>query len=893
MKYKLTSDVLGIGLWDMDVVPHDLVNPRNRFTWSPEFRRMLGFDSEEEFPDVLESWSGRLHPEDKERTLAAFAKHLGDRTGKTPYDVEYRLMTKSGEYRCFRAFGATLRDGEGVPLRAAGALEDITEEKNIARTLALRKKMLDALNEMDVILMAQRSKTFDEVMGGSLMPIAEAAELDRIVVYRFTNNHFGQVYRWDKAEKGLVSLDSELVVLPDIPVLTGWIERMSGGGLINVCVSGMTSDEYAFLSAFGVKSILLTPVFYDNELWGAVSFQDHTSERVFGGDSIDFLHSAARLCANAITRNEKTKSADKAMEALRHREEMTAALNKTAVMFLSHKDESFEAMMTDGVKIIADMLGLDRVSLFRNFEMPDCLHTSQVYRWDRQSGGTTMPTAGLGDVTYAGFAPRWEGLLANNEPINSPVRLMPETDMLQAFGVVSAFVAPIFIGGAFWGFTLFEDRVNERFFEDDCAEIMHSAAFLYVNTFLRKEMESKIIDTNGKLTDALREAMAASTAKSEFLSNMSHEIRTPMNAIIGMTAVGKKAGDITQKDYALGRIEEASSHLLGVINDVLDMAKIEANKLELSPIEYEFAKMIQKVVTVIGYRVEEKRHRLNIRLDDAIPAYVIGDDQRLAQVMTNILSNAVKFTPENGEINLSVSLVEENEGNCRLRAEITDNGIGISAEQQARLFRAFGQAESGISREYGGTGLGLVISKRIVELMGGDISLESKPGNGTKFVFHVNVLRGRQKDAALAGKQAASPARHGEFAGKRLLIAEDVDINREILVVLLADTQLSIDCAENGAEALKKVKTDPDYYHAILMDVQMPIMDGLEATRRIRALPHPRVSELPIIAMTANVFKNDIEACAKAGMNDHLGKPIDILKVTEMLRKYLAAQSAG
>jgi CheY-like chemotaxis protein/two-component sensor histidine kinase len=341
----------------------------------------------------------------------------------------------------------------------------------------------------------------------------------------------------------------------------------------------------------------------------------------------------------------------------------------------------------------------------------------------------------------------------------------------------------------------------------------------------------------------------------------------------------------------LGNIEAASSHLLGVISDVLDMAKIEANRLELSPIEYDFRKMIQNVLTVIGFRIDEKRHKFNVGLDGNLPQFVVGDDQRLAQVITNLLSNAIKFTPENGEISLDVSLAEESaDGRCRLRFEVTDNGIGISAEQQAKLFTAFQQAESGISREYGGTGLGLVISKRIVGLMGGDIALESEKGKGTKFIFFVNVMRGESENAADAPESDAGAAvEDGGFAGKRLLIVEDVDVNREILIALLDSTGLAIDCAENGVEALRMIEDAPDYYDAVLMDVQMPVMDGLEATRRIRALPDPRAVALPIIAMTANVFKNDIDACAKAGMDDHLGKPIDIDKVIEKLRMYLVA----
>ncbi|MDR0842104.1 MAG: response regulator [Acidobacteriota bacterium] len=398
------------------------------------------------------------------------------------------------------------------------------------------------------------------------------------------------------------------------------------------------------------------------------------------------------------------------------------------------------------------------------------------------------------------------------------------------------------------------------------------------------------------LLKLIHAAEAANAAKSDFISKISHEIRTPLGVVIGMTALGKAAKDIEKKDHCLGKIEDAARHLLGVVNDILDISKIDAGKLELASVEFNLEKTLRRTLDLLGFLAEEKQQELLLHVGNDIPATLVGDDQRFVQVVMNLLSNAIKFTPEKGTIRLSAYLEGEKADHRVVRVEVIDTGMGINTERQAHLFTPFEQGETTISRQFGGTGLGLAISKRIVELMGGEIWVESQPGKGSRFAFTARLQVGgaTEKNCAAATEVVVEEKEallSNNFSDRRILLVEDIKINREIVQAILEPTRLTIDCAENGAEAVRIFHSNPDAYDLIFMDVQMPEMDGYEATRCIRALDIPAAGRIPIVAMTADVFREDVEKCLAAGMNDHIGKPLDFNILMDKLRTYLLRQA--
>ncbi len=401
---------------------------------------------------------------------------------------------------------------------------------------------------------------------------------------------------------------------------------------------------------------------------------------------------------------------------------------------------------------------------------------------------------------------------------------------------------------------------------------------------LRENLDSK----NKELTHVAEKANIASEAKTNFLAHMSHEIRTPMNAIIGMVKIGKDTQNHEKIQACFAKIETASTHLLGIINDVLDMSKIEANKIDIMLDIVNVRQALQSMTNVIAFRMAEKGQVFTMDIDSAIPNYVVTDMQRVTQVVTNFLSNAEKFTPQGGSVTLTAKVLQLKDTHVFIQVTVTDTGIGVEEEQQKHLFQPFQQANSGISQEFGGTGLGLAICKQIVELLGGHVFFESKPNVGTRVGFELPCALPDEQTLAerkeVADMENAAPL---NFAGKTFLLVEDIEINREIVMTLLEETNVTFDIAENGVEAVQKFSENAEKYTLILMDIRMPQMDGYEAAAAIRALDVPSAQTIPIIAMTANAFREDVERCFDAGMNAHVAKPINLNELFAALRKFI------
>ena len=420
---------------------------------------------------------------------------------------------------------------------------------------------------------------------------------------------------------------------------------------------------------------------------------------------------------------------------------------------------------------------------------------------------------------------------------------------------------------------------------------------------VERENNAKLETVNAKLRqakqaaeDAFQVAQEANRSKSSFLANMSHDIRTPMNAIIGITSlIRHDAGDKSKVIEYADKIDTSSQHLLGIINEVLDMSKIEAGKTVFKYSDFSILDFIQELDTIFRSQISEKKQTLTITKENIRHEWVNGDQVHLMQIFSNLLSNAIKYTQEGGEIQL---LAEECESNSSVYAKyrflVCNNGMGMSADFKNRIFDAFTRAENSLTNKIQGTGLGMAITKNLVDLMGGTIDVESKPGQGSCFEVYMDLKIAEERSVSLASQAETEEQDGNILKGMRFLCAEDNELNAEILTELLKIEGAECTICENGKRVLETFEQSvPGDYDMILMDVQMPVMNGYEATKAIRRSSHKLAKTIPIIAMTANAFSEDIQHSLAAGMNAHISKPVDMKTLEKTIRSIKSGGGGG
>ncbi|MCL1908129.1 MAG: ATP-binding protein [Holophagaceae bacterium] len=660
MKYTLTRDAFGIGLWDMEVVADDPVRPEREVIYSREFSQLLGFEGESEFPNVLGSWSDRLHPDDRDRAIEAFASHISDRSGATPFDVEYRLMIKDGTYRTFRALGNTLRDEAGTPLRVAGALDDITSEKQMMADLT-----------------------------GALAAERESSRLKDTAVNSLKN------------------------ILDRIEAL--------------IYITTPETGELLFVNDYGKKLF------------------DKTDDELIG-----------QYCFNAFRgRNSRCSNCPR----------------------------------------------------FRLDKEPD-----SIIVWDD-----------LGE-TFAGRCFRHSDLYIDWHS-GEKVHLQHAVDITE---LVAA-----------------------------------------------KEM-----------------AEQSNRSKGIFLAHMSHEIRTPMNTILGTSEIYLRDKHISA--YAkegFGQINESGNLLLNIINDILDLSKIEAGKIEIEPTKYHVPSLINDTIQLFRLRYESKDVEFVVRVDENTPLELVGDELRIKQILNNLLSNAFKYS-ESGEIRLHVSSEQMvGGGSAMLSIQVSDTGQGMNEDQLKRLFDEYTRFNMKANRNIAGTGLGMNITKHLIDMMGGEIIVKSEVDKGTVFT----VLLPQQVCTSLVcGPEITTSLQNFNFPSTaiskfaqityefmpygRVLIVDDVASNLSVAVGLMAPFGMHMDIASSGFEAIEKIKHGNEY-DIVFMDHMMPKMDGIATTQILREMGY----DFPIVALTANVVSGQQAMFLSNGFDGFLSKPIDIRELDAVL----------
>ena len=715
--------------------------------------------------------------------------------------------------------------------------------------------------------------------------------------------------------------------------------------------------------------------------------------------------------------NDETQKSEHAINELVIHDNLLKTLNKVAKFLVGSDPDQLSDTLRKSFAMMGDCIDVDRMSIWRKRPSTDKGSCSYVraYCWDRDvaHSGTVSETNEDPPEIFLSRAMD-EAFISDIIAMDRAKPLAPQHQKyLLPLELKSSVCIPIFFYKDFWGFLSWEDSCLSTEYTEAESDILRSGGLIIANAIVRSEKTRELVKTR-------EEALLNAKAKGDFLSNMSHEMITPMNAIIGMTAIGKSAGTAGKKDYALNKIEEASTHLMDMIQDILDMSNIESKDFDLCVDEFAFENMLIRLVKSTNFRLDEKKLNLSVSYDDRIPCKLLGDERRISKAIAHLLSNAIKFTPEGQYIYLNAELADDGEDECLVKVTVKDEGIGITDEMKEKLFYTFEQAEEGASRKSGGIGLGLPLSKKIIEMMGGTIGFDTQLGNGSSFFItvplkkcalsdadimnpdinwkktrilaidddtsalkciemfaarhgipydlanttsaaqkfikskqtydlclikhemfksaedrflrwiknsefsarlaflvapspdglsekHLSAGQGPEPDGyfiekplfpsvlarqinSIISKPADKAKAEGEplYSGRCALLVDDLDFNREIEKSALEKFGISVQTANGGPEAIELFETSSTAFDLIFMDINMPHLDGIETTKRIRSMEDiPNARQIPVIAMSSEVSPETGDEFRASGINAHIEKPIDFSELKDILRQYL------
>lgn len=796
------NNIIGSGMWSMEF---DTSGKMTRVTWTPTFRYMLGFHDVTDFPDELESWSDRLHPEDKPDTMEAYWDAVA---GRRIYDVVYRLMNKAGEYKWFRAKGEVRRRADGTPHLFVGTFIDYSQQKENEILQQENQKTQEALSRTKNALQ-NINAVLTSLCSDYLSVYRVNCKTDTYEVFKVTDRLRGEVAK------------------------IAFAQHTYSETILSYCQNYvLTEDQEYFLKMTSLEhviEVLKTRKNYSLRYRvrenpdGMVYF-----EISFGASEDDHVVVGFRNIDSVIQKEESYR-----MES-QHDIEETLEGARTGIWSIEMEDGCEPRMYADRTMrmLIASPQDASPEEHYVNWYSridPDYYDTVQ-------KGVDEMVQNGRGEVSYP-----W------HHPVNGRI-------YVRCGGVID---------------THFDKPgIRIKGYHQDITETIE----------FRKHQEQKIMD-------ALMEARRANQVKSEFLSHMSHDIRTPINGILGMLAIAEKNPDDLQKQRECrDKIRIASEHLLSLINDVLDISKLESGSFNLEKEPFEMMKVLESCHNILVPQAEDLGVLLEMDEGHIAHPYLVGSALHLRQILINIISNGIKYNRSGGKVYVHTEEVSADKENALFRFEIRDTGIGMSQKYLEHLYEPFTQENSDARTNYKGTGLGMAITKKLVEQMNGRIEVESEPGKGTRFILEIPL---EISAAEVPADEAAEPEMSCDISGMCVLLAEDNETNREIAEYMLRDAGADVINAENGREALQLfTQSVPGSFDCILMDIMMPVMDGLTAAKEIRASGHPDSKTVPIIALSANVFEDDIAKSREAGMNDHLAKPMDIKKLLTTIAAY-------